>query len=225
MKKFKKTQHTIGIILIGILVQIMLPNPVSGAVLSDEEREIVADVQAQIPLSIQLTEEAIAVISNGWDGMNTEQQAEFQNIFDPGDTGEIDDAYLRDVVANYEKILAKLNGEMRIEYVTDSKKCTGMRLFYTDFINIYVCPYYREEHSPERKAQVLIHEVAHQALLVVDRPYYDPKSYSARYHALTPEGSSLTEIPVLGHIIREIQHTDTLYHPATYAWFATELTK
>jgi len=125
MKKFKKARLTIGIILIGILAQILLPNPVSGAVLSDEEREIVADVQAQIPLSIQLTEEAIAVISNGWDGMNTEQQAEFQNIFDPGDTGEIDDAYLRDVVANYEKILAKLNGEMRIEYVTDSKKCTG----------------------------------------------------------------------------------------------------
>ena len=104
----------------------MLPNPVFGAVLSDQERKIVADVQGQIPLSIQMTEEAIAVISKGWNGMSAQQQALFLDIFDPGDTGEIDDAYLREVASNYEKILAKLKKDMRIKYVTDSEKCTAL---------------------------------------------------------------------------------------------------
>jgi hypothetical protein len=63
------------------------------------------------------------------------------------------------------------------------------------------------------------------ALLVVDRPYYDPKSYSSLYNDLTPQGSWVTQIPVIGHLIREINHNDTLYHPDTYAWLATEINK
>ena len=95
-----------------------------------------------------------------------------------------------------------------------------MRLYYTNFISIYICPYFLEEDSVERKARNLIHEVAHQVLLALDRSYYDPKSYSAHYHDLMPRGSSYTKIPVIGHIIREIQRSDTLYHPDAYAWFA-----
>lgn len=61
------------------------------------------------------------------------------------------------------------------------------------------------------------------ALLGTDRPYCDPKSYSSQYNALTPKGSWLTEIPVIGYLVREIAHTDTLYSPDTYAWFAAEM--
>ena len=103
--------------------------------------------------------------------------------------------------------------------------CTGIRLFYTDFVQVYICPYITQEDNIERKARVLIHEVAHMALLVTDRPYYDPKSYSSRYNALTPQGSWSTKIPVIGHIIREIVHSDTLYHPDAYSWFATLATQ
>ena len=55
--------------------------------------------------------------------------------------------------------------------------CTGMRLYYTDFTKIHVCPYFNTEQKAGRKERVLVHEVAHIALLVVDRPYYDPRSY------------------------------------------------
>jgi hypothetical protein len=58
------------------------------------------------------------------------------------------------------------------------------------------------------------------ALLVVDRPYYDPRSYSSMYNALTPRGSWATQIPVVGHILRELAQSDTLYHPDAYSWFA-----
>lgn len=204
-------------------MQSIVPEPVRSTPLYDREQEIVADVQAHVPMSIQMVENAIVVLSKGWDEMSLEERMLFTDIYDPGDSGDIDDEYLTKVIENYEKILARLKNDIRVEFVTDNEQCTGMRLFTTDFRKIYVCPYYREEESANRKARVLIHEIAHQALWVVDRPYYDPKSYSSSYNALNTKGSWVTEIPVIGHIIREIAHSDTLYHPDAYAWFASEV--
>ena len=69
-----------------------------------------------------------------------------------------------------------------------------MRLYYTNFIKIYFCPYFLEEASPKHKVRTLIHEVAHVELRVLDRPYYDPKLYSAQYHAFQPKVPSILKL-------------------------------
>jgi hypothetical protein len=61
------------------------------------------------------------------------------------------------------------------------------------------------------------------SLLVVDRPYFHKNTYSTRYQALTPRGPWTAQLPLLGPLFREIAHSDTLYHPDAYAWFAIEL--
>jgi len=174
-------------------------------------------------MSIEMIDQAVAVLSKDYDKLSVTELELLTDIADPGSTNQIDQAYIEEMLENFIKIKARLGNDLVIEYSADSDMCTGMRLFYTDFIRIFVCPYYLEEDRVERKARVLIHEVTHMTLLVTDRPYYDPKSYSSVYNALNPRGSWVTEIPVIGHIVREIAHNDTLYSPDTYAWFASEV--
>lgn len=219
----KKVRYIMATLWVAVTVQSAVPSPATAATLNQPNTEIIAEVQSLIPMSIQMIDQAEAVLSHGLDEMTPDTLEMFNNIFDPGDTGEIDQAFIEVVLANYEVISSRLEAGIKVEYAGDSDQCTGMRLYYTDFVRIYICPYYMEEDKIERKARVLIHEVAHIALLVTDRPYYDPKSYSSQYNALTPRGSWVTEIPVIGHVLREIAHTDTLYSPDTYAWFAAEV--
>jgi hypothetical protein len=187
---------------------------------SDLEIEIVQDTQALIPLSTVMIDTAIEVLGKGPADMTAEEWELFKDIFDPGNTGTIDQAYINDVIHNYDRIRQHLEEGLEISYAPDNASCRGMRLYYTNFHKIYVCPYFLDEDSQERKARTLIHEVTHIELLVLDRSYYDPKSFSSRYQALTPRGPIYTEIPLIGHILREIKRSDTLYHPDAYAWFA-----
>jgi len=187
---------------------------------SDLEFEIIQDTQALIPLSIEMIDTAIEILEKGPASITAEESVLFMNIFDPGNTGTIDQAYINKVIQNYTRIRQRLEDGFEIAYTPNNASCRGMRLYYTDLIKIFVCPYFLEEDSYERKARTLIHEVAHIELLVLDRSYYDPKSYSARYQALTPRAPFYTEIPLIGHILREIKRSDTLYHPDAYAWFA-----
>ncbi len=187
---------------------------------NDQEIQIVQETQALIPLSLQMIDNATEVLSKGYDNMSPAERKLFNDIFDPGDSGTIDQAYIDDVLRNYALLHQRLEKGLNINYARNSSNCRGMRLYYTNLIKIYVCPYFFEEDNLDRKALTLIHEAAHMELLVVDRYYFDPNSYSARYHALTPRGPFYTQIPLIGHIIREIQRSDTLYHPDTYAWFA-----
>ena len=225
MIKSKKTRWIMTVLLVGIFLQSVSPTPVTASHLNDPEKAIAEEAQALIPLSIQMVDQAINVLSSGWDNLNSEERNRLNDIYDPGDTGEIDQAFVDQMLVNYLKIRNRLVDGVVMEYSANGDMCTGMRLFYTDFIHIFICPYFTQEDDIERKARVLIHEVAHMALLVIDRPYYDPKSYSSRYNALIPQGSWVTKIPVIGHIIREIAHADTLYHPDAYSWFATIVTQ
>jgi hypothetical protein len=184
------------------------------------EQMIIHETQSLIPLSIQMIDYAIELLNKEPFQMNPRDHKIFNDIFDPGETGCIDQAYRIDVRNNYIRIQEHFMKHMTFGYAAHSEECRGMRLYYTNFIMIHVCPYFLEEDSVERKARNLIHEVAHLELLALDRSYYDPKSYSARYHDLMPRGTAYTKIPVIGHIIREIQRSDTLYHPDAYAWFA-----
>ena len=96
-----------------------------------------------------------------------------------------------------------------------------MRLYYTDLVRVHVCPYFATETREERMARQWVHELTHIALLVVDRSYYQPTSIA--YAALTPRGSWTAQLPLIGPILREIAHSDTLYHPDAYARFAAAL--
>jgi hypothetical protein len=187
---------------------------------SEMETQIIREAQSLIPTSIQMADNAIEVLDGGLANLSTEERALFESIFDPGATGSIDQAYVDDVLRNYVRIRRRLDGDFVFSYASESSSCRGMRLYYTNYFTIYICPYFLEEDKDSRKARTLIHEVAHIELLVLDRSYYDPNSYSARYHELSPRAPGYTEIPLVGHILREIQRKDTLYHPDAYAWFA-----
>lgn len=222
----KKILHQIITILCAIIIlQAILPTSAQAADLSTDSSAFIQEVRSLIPTSIQMIDNAVTVLDQGWSGMTPSQREQFSRIFDPGNTGQIDDHYVEKVKSNYLKIRQRLDENFVIEFAENSGMCVGQRLYYTDFLKMYVCPYFLDEHREERKARTLIHETAHMALLVVDRPYYDPKSYSSLYNDLTPQGSWVTQIPVIGHLIREINHNDTLYHPDTYAWLATEINK
>jgi hypothetical protein len=153
--------------------------------------------------------------------MSPEEREQFERIFDPSGSGAIDDDYLVDVINNYRKIEHRLESSFILQYEEESDICDNMRLFYTDFFKIHICPYFINEEDSVRIARVLVHEVAHIALLAGDRPYYHPKSFSASYNELSPRGSWVTQVPVVGIIVREISQSDTLYHPDAYAWFAS----
>jgi hypothetical protein len=219
----KKARWIMTVIWVGVLIQSIAPSPVAAASQNQPGWETISEVRDLIPTGLQMIDQADQVLSKGWDNLTSDEKILFNDIFDPGDTGKIDQDYINVVMKNYEKIRSRLENDIELVNAADSDQCTGQRLYYTDFFRIHICPYYTEEDRVERKVRTLIHEVAHMALLVTDRPYYDPKSYSSQYNALTPQGSWVTEIPVIGHIIREIAHTDTLYSPDTYAWFASEV--
>jgi hypothetical protein len=189
--------------------------------LSNEEEEVLEEVEALIPVGQQMVDSAVEVLSKDLSEMSTEEREQFERIFDPSGSGAIDDDYVEDVINNYRKIGNRLESSFILQYEEESDMCDNMRLFYTDFFKIHICPYFIGEEDSVRKARVLVHEVAHIALLSGDRPYYHPKSYSASYNELSPRGSWATQIPVVGMIVREISQSDTLYHPDAYAWFAS----
>lgn len=175
-------------------------------------------VQSLTPLSLALVDEATSALSQGWDGMSPDQREAFLTLFDPAGTGTVDEAYAAKVLANYQEIRAKLADGLPVVYAAEDDMCEGKRLYYTDIARLHVCPYFFEEKNELRKARTLIHEMAHAALLVTDRPYYRPTSKA--YAQLTPEGSWPARLPVVGRLLREVLRDDTLYHPDAYAHFA-----
>ena len=185
--------------------------------------KVVEQVQSLIPVSVEMVDNAIYVVSKGWNGMTQYEKSLFIQLFDPGDTGDVDQEFVTDVLANLQQIRGRLSSPLMVAYRENNDRCEGKRLFYTDLHKIFVCPYFTTEESNGRKARVLIHEIVHMALLSVDRPYFHKNTHSTRYQALTPRGSWTAEIPLLGPIFREIARGDTLYHPDAYAWLAVEL--
>jgi hypothetical protein len=213
-----KVRYLAVIILVGFVIKLIFP-VVSASESSQLEETVAAgQVRAITPLSMQMVNEAMAVLSEGWFGMGPAEQEVFLTIFDPALTGEIDEQFVWTVVSNYQRIRQSLENEIEVKYEPDDDRCEGRRLYYTDIISLHVCPYFLTETNDTRKARTLIHEFAHIALKVTDRPYYRPTSKS--YAELTPRGSWASQLPIVGPVIREIVASDTLHHPDAYAHFA-----
>jgi hypothetical protein len=213
-----RIKSLVMIVIIGILLKVLVPVVQAGEENQVEAAAIVAQVRTITPLSIEMVDKAMVVLAKGWSGMSPDEQEAFINLYDPAGTGDIDEAFVQQVLSNYQKIRDALGKDINIKSAAGSEMCEGQRLYYTDILNIHVCPYFLSETDDTRKARTLVHEMSHIALKVKDRPYYRPTSKA--YAELTPKGSWLTELPVIGPVIREVVASDTLYHPDTYAHFA-----
>jgi hypothetical protein len=211
----------ITLILITILTQFFSsPAKAAEAALDTEEALVLAKVRAQVPHGQAMVANAIEVLSKGLEGMSEQELALFLTYYDPAGTGEADEVFVQDVLANYRKIEARLNEEITFIYVPNSSNCPLMTLYFTDFFRIYVCPYMVTEEHSERIARSMVHEVAHMALLVYDRAYFYE---SSAYKKLAPRSHEYTRLPLIGHLLREVLREDTLYHPDAYAHFAVAL--
>ncbi len=196
------------------------PEDKISLIFRNSDEAIVQQVQSLVPVSLHMVDSAIAVLSKGWAGMTPTERHVFRRFYDPADTGDIDEAFVKTVLNNYEQIQEEYSDTFVIEFETNSEMCRNMRLFYTDLIKVHACPYLNAEENVNRGAREFVHELAHKALLVVDRPYYTPNS--TRYAALKPRGHWSAQVPFIGRIFREIAHRDTLYHPDAYSHFALE---
>jgi hypothetical protein len=186
----------------------------------DCNTKIIPEVRALIPIGIQKVEKAISVLSPGWTSMNAAQKAKFNQYFDPSGSG-VHEQFVRDVLNNYRRIRREFDNDLTVECETSASLCTGGRLYYTYWGNVHVCPYFSKETNVVRKQRDFVHELTHNALLAVDRPYYAPNSRA--YAELTPRGSWTGQIPVFGQIFRFISRSDTLNAPDAYSFFAFEV--
>ena len=216
----KNAKQTLLMLIMAILVNSTVAPLATSAESGDQQA---AQVQVLLPLSRVMVDRAITVLSGGLAGMNPAEQALFNQLYDPGNTGDIDERFVADVLGNYKRIRDRLDDSLMVVQASPNGHCDAMRLYYTDLAKIYVCPYFDVEKNQIRKARVLIHEAVHMSLLVIDRPYFHKNTYSTRYRALTPRGPWTATLPLVGPLFREIAHDDTLYHPDAYAWFAAEL--
>jgi hypothetical protein len=211
----------LGLLLIVAILSNTIVAPVTA--LPQSGADASEQIQALLPLNRQMVDQAIDLLSNGLAGMTSDQRSLFDQLYDPGNTGGIDQEFIDDVLANYKRVRDRLEVPWTVVRVSESAHCQDQRLYYTDLTTLYVCPYFDVETSLDRKARVLIHEAVHMSLLVVDRPYFHKNTYSTRYRALTPRGPWTARLPLVGPLFRELARGDTLYHPDAYAWFAVEL--
>jgi hypothetical protein len=214
----RKVNYLAVIIFIGIILKVFVPVTFARESGQHEELEVIQQVQAIRPLSIEMVDQTIADLSDGWSGLSADEKEAFLTIYDPANSGEIDGQFVLSVLSNYKSIRHALENDVQVKYEPDSDHCNGKRLYYTDIIRLYVCPYFLIETNDTRKARTLIHEFAHIALRVKDRPYYRPTS--KLYAEMTPRGPWMSQLPIVGAVIREIVASDTLYHPDAYAHFA-----
>lgn len=214
--------HGAAMILIVIVTQLVSPLlELSGALAKEaDDRTIVLEeeIQALTMISDQMIVAAMSDLSEGWAGMDLAERETFLKLFDPSSTGDIDETFVQTVSDNYAKIRRRLILGVPVLPASAGGPCAAQRLYYTDLLHLHVCPYFFEEPNEIRKARTLIHEAAHMALLVRDRPYYRPTS--DRYRVLTPRGPKAGQWLLIGPFLRELAAKDTLYHADAYAHFA-----
>jgi Domain of unknown function (DUF4157)/Annexin len=188
---------------------------------ASDRAQVIGEIRTLIPVGIARVERAISVLSRGWSGMSAAEQAVFNQYFDPSGSG-IDQQFVAEVLANFRSIRREFDNDLTVEYEpSGAGLCSGGRLYYTYWSNIHVCPYFKTETDPRRKARDFVHELTHNALLAVDRPYY--VGQRAAYNRMTPRGPWTRNIPFLGPLFTFISRSDTLNSPDAYAYFAFDV--
>jgi hypothetical protein len=189
----------------------------------------ISDVRTAVRDAIQAVEHAIQALSTGLSGMSATDLAAFNKHFNPSASGGIDDAFVRDVLFNFRKILAELNHDYSIQCETsaDSQCAVPNRYGYVPDLtfrtfgfhtDVHLCPHFFTMDQPNQ-VRGIIHETTHNALIVLDRPYrQDPE-----YANLTPRGSWARNIPFVGIAVTAIARSDTLNAPDAYACFACDV--
>jgi hypothetical protein len=211
-----------------IIVRTILPQAAAGSSpgainvgYRDMDAALAARIDGVLPQGLSMVDEAIDVLSRGKSELSSTQWMLFERYFDPAGTGEIDEEFVSVVLENFGRMQDEFEAGLTVEYETEHEMCRGMRLYYTDFFKVHVCPYIHTETDDDRLARHFVHELAHIALVSMDRAYYSETS--SRYAKLTPHGHWAARVPVIGRIVREIVRQDTLYNPDAYSEFAYEL--
>ncbi len=198
------------------------------------EPALQSDLAAKHPVALQNVSAAIASLAPGWTHMAPAAKAAFARWFDPAGTGDVDDAFVRDVRANFGRIHAYMRS-LTFDCKPDSgslcgsskKWCVGGRLMWTCFGNLHVCTdAYRATGDEPFKIETMIHESVHNALHVTDRAY----SNRAEFGKLRPRPGGvlgfLASIPILGALftplVKLFGSSDTLYNPDSYARYAMD---
>ncbi len=183
-----------------------------------DRAQVIGEIRALIPVGIAKVHRAISALSRGWSGMSAAEQAVFNQYFDPSGSG-VDEGFVADVLVNFRSIRREFDNDLTVEYEPGGAGlCSGTRLYYTYWSNIHVCPYFKRETDAARKQRDFVHELTHNALIAVDRPYY--QGNRAAYDRMTPRGPWTRNIPFLGPLFTFISRSDTLNSPDAYAYFA-----
>ena len=165
---------------------------------------------------------AIKALSGGWAKMPAAAKAVFVRHFDPKGTGALDERFAEDVLRNFRKMDAEIQGSVVVECeqqnagMCKERKDGLIVVAYTYGMHVHVCPAFETLGDP---MVTIIHEIAHNALPALDRPYRG----QPEYNQMTPRGSKATNIPIIGPIIRGATRKDTLNAPDAYAYFAAEV--
>jgi hypothetical protein len=218
----RKIRWTLTALIVTIIIRSISPALAAGAPTHEANATATINrVHAVVPEGIQMVDQTIAILSKGWDKMGAAEQALFLQYYDPANTGTVDSEFVNEVLENFVIIRQKFDAGFAVKFAADNNQCKGMRLYYTNFISVFACPYLETEENTSRIARDLVHEVAHIALKVLDREYYHETS--SAYKALTPRGHWAAELPLVGYLFSEIDRADTLHNPDTYAKFAADL--
>lgn len=174
------------------------------------------DVRQRMPLVGQKINRALSVLGSGLDGMSTTERATFEQYFDPGGNGGIDQGFVDDVVSNFRSLRSAFDAGLTFECEGPGGLCAvSGRYAYTYFADLHLCSHFFTM-SHDDQSWGILHELTHNALWAVDRAY----GHEPGFTDLSPRGSWANQIPVFGPLIRLIARDDTLYNPDSYALFA-----
>jgi Domain of unknown function (DUF4157) len=190
------------------------------------------DLRAKHPPALQRVRTAISSLAPGWARMDPAHRVSFRQFFDPANSNDIDEGFVRDVRGNFGRIrdyMANLrfdcNPRARTLCGGQAGFCIGGRLMWTCFGNLHVCTNAYPSASDPFKIETIIHESVHNALLTTDRAY----SNQSEFANLRPRGGGffgrllniLSNIPVLGILFRALPgNNDTINNPDSYAGYA-----
>ncbi len=193
------------------------------------------DLQSKHLPALEHVNHAVASLLPGWARMNPVDKSAFRRFFDPANSGDIDEGFVRNVRDNFQRIHSYMRSlrfdcdpSSRSLCGASSRWCVGGRLMWTCFGNLHVCTNAYPSASDDFKIETIIHESVHNALMTTDRAY----TSSPEFSQLTPRGSGfwgsvlnfLGNIPVLGAPFRLLPgNKDTINNPDSYAKYAMEV--